>query len=114
LRIPESLRTLASTTILLAVVAAFADAQETSPGQRIDATIEALGEQGHFPGMAVAVMREGERVHVGDQIVEEVGQRRHRPTDGRRPIKACGACPSGVMRSSGLAGTTVRRRGPTG
>lgn len=65
MRFHESLRTLTLATILVVVAGAVADAQETSLGQRIDATMEALGERGHFPGVAVAVTREGEPVHVG-------------------------------------------------
>jgi len=42
-----------------------AHAQDVSRTEPIDARIEALREEGHSPGMAVAVMRDGEPVHVG-------------------------------------------------
>lgn len=65
MQIHASIRTLTLATILVAVAGTVSDAQETSLGQRIDATMEALGERGQFPGVAVAVTREGEPIHVG-------------------------------------------------
>ncbi len=40
-------------------------AQDVSITERIDARIERLMGEGHFPGVAVAVMREGQPVHIG-------------------------------------------------
>ena len=40
-------------------------AQDLSRTEQIDARMEALREEGHFPGAAVAVMRDGKPVHVG-------------------------------------------------
>ena len=39
----------------------------------VDAAVEPLMEQGHFPGMAVAVLRHGEPVHVGSYGLASVG-----------------------------------------
>lgn len=40
-------------------------AQSVSQTKGIEARIETLSEEGHFPGVAVTVMRDGEPVHVG-------------------------------------------------
>ncbi|MEM7053060.1 MAG: serine hydrolase domain-containing protein [Pseudomonadota bacterium] len=40
-------------------------AQDTPPAEDIDAKIQQLSEQGHFPGVAIAVMQAGEPVYVG-------------------------------------------------
>ena len=40
-------------------------AQDLSRTEQIDARMDALREEGHFPGAAVAVMRDGKSVHVG-------------------------------------------------
>lgn len=65
MRFRDLRRSLTLVTILVVVAGTGAYAQETSLGQRIDATMEALSERGQFPGLAVAVMREGEPVHIG-------------------------------------------------
>jgi len=64
-----SYRTSISVPILaLCLIAASAfgvHAQDDTRTQAIGARIETLRQAGHFPGVAVAVMRDGERVHVG-------------------------------------------------
>lgn len=65
MRFRDLRRSLTLVTILVVVAGTGAYAQETSLGKRIDATMEALGERGQFPGVAVAVTRDGEPVHVG-------------------------------------------------
>ncbi len=53
-------------TVLLVAVTTGPVAAQTPPDASVlDATIEALMERGHFPGAAVAVMRDGEPIHVG-------------------------------------------------
>lgn len=39
----------------------------------LDARIEILKEQGHFPGVAIAVMRKGKPVHIGTYGMANIG-----------------------------------------
>lgn len=48
-------------------------AQDVSRTERIDGRIERLMEEGHFPGVAVAVMRDGKPVHVGTYGTANIG-----------------------------------------
>ena len=50
---------------VVVVLAPVAAAWGADMGTRIDARVETLMKDGHFPGVAVAVMRNGEAAHVG-------------------------------------------------
>lgn len=50
-------------------------AQDVSRTERIDATIEGLMGEGHFPGVAVAVMGDGKPVHVGTYGMADVAHK---------------------------------------
>lgn len=57
----SSLVTLTLVTTMVVAVHA-----QTAPGlEQLDARIETLRQEGHFPGVAIAVMRDGKPVHVG-------------------------------------------------
>ena len=53
------------TFTLLVVPVASVDAQGTAQIEGFDGRIASLIDEGHFPGVAIAVMREGQPVHVG-------------------------------------------------
>jgi len=59
------LKSFAGAIVLAGSCLAAAMAQPVPHLETVDAAVEPLMEAGHFPGMAVAVMREGEPVHVG-------------------------------------------------
>ncbi|MEA1942935.1 MAG: serine hydrolase domain-containing protein [Pseudomonadota bacterium] len=59
------LKSFVTALALAGATLASASAQPSPHLDPVDAAVEPLMEAGHFPGMAIAVLREGEPVHVG-------------------------------------------------